>query len=79
MHVDWSCLTTLMGSASKNFQLLEENNINFVILPANCTDRLQLLDLKFNKAEKMFLHSRFQDWFTKQVAAQKEVRNQLNQ
>ena len=45
----------------KNFQLLEGNDINFVILPANCTDRLQPLDLSFNKAAKIFLHSRFQD------------------
>ena len=53
------------------FKLLEENNINFVIIPANCTDRLQPLDLSFNKAAKIFLHSRFQDWFAQQVAAQK--------
>lgn len=29
----------------KIFQLLEKNNINAVIIPANCTDRLQLLDV----------------------------------
>ena len=55
----------------KIFQLLEENDIDFVIIPANCTDRLQPLDLSFNKAAKMFLRSRFQDWFAQQVAAQK--------
>ena len=57
---------------AKIFQLLKENNINFVIIPANCTDRLQPLDLSFNKAAKMFLRSRFQDWFAQQVAAQKK-------
>lgn len=55
----------------KFFQLLEESHINFVIIPANCTDRLQPLDLRFNKAAKVFLRSRFQDWFAQQVAAQK--------
>ena len=42
-----------------------------MIIPANCTDRLQPLDLNFNKAAKMFLCSRFQDWFVQQIAAQK--------
>ena len=70
-HVDWSCSTTSLGSAPKNFLLLEENDINFVIIPANCTDRLKPLDLSFNKAAKMFLHSTFQDWFAQQVTAQK--------
>ena len=55
----------------KVFQLLEENNINFVLIPANCTDRLQPLDLSFNKPTKMFLRLKFQDWFAQQVASQK--------
>ena len=63
----------------KIFQLLEENHINFVIIPANCTDRLQPLDLSFKKAAKVFLRSRFQDWFAQQVAAQKRGRSWLNQ
>ena len=55
------------GRCTKKFQLLEENDISFVIIPANCTDRLQHLDISFNKAAEMFLHSRFQDWFAQQV------------
>ena len=52
----------------KVFQLLEDS---FVLIPANCTDRLQPLDLSLNKPAKMFLCSKFQDWFAQQVASQK--------
>ena len=54
------------------FQLLEEHHINSVIIPANCTDHLQPLDLSFNKAAKTFLHSKFQMWFAKEIALQKD-------
>ena len=37
-------------------KLLEENNIQFVIVPtSNCTDRLQPLDLTVNKSVKTFM------------------------
>ena len=72
MHVDWFCLTNLMGSALKiDLPVARRKQYQFVIILANCTDRLQPLDLNFNKAAKMILHSRFQDWFAQQVAAQK--------
>ena len=35
--------------------MLEENNVYIVIVPGNCTDRLQPLDLSVNKAAKSFL------------------------
>ena len=41
-----------------------------MLIPANCTDRLQPLDLSFNKPAKMFLRLKFQDWFAQQVASQ---------
>ena len=41
------------------FKLLEEHHINVILIPANCTDRLQPLDLSFNKAAKTFLRSKF--------------------
>ena len=53
------------------FQILEEHYINAVIIPANCMDWLQPLDLSFNKAAKTFLHSKFQMWFAKEIALQK--------
>ena len=48
-------------------KLLEENNIYVVSLPANCTDRLQPMDLSVNKAVKDFIRSKFRDWYATQV------------
>ena len=39
--------------------LLDVRNINIVLIPPNCTDRLQLLDLSVNKAVKDQLRSQF--------------------
>ena len=36
-------------------QLLEDHNVHVVKLPANCTDRLQPMDISVNKAAKDFL------------------------
>ena len=36
-------------------KLLESNCIHFVQVPANCTDRLQPLNISLNKAAKDFL------------------------
>ena len=36
-------------------QLLEDNDIRVVMVPANCTDRLQPLDVSVNKPAKTFL------------------------
>lgn len=37
------------------FELLEENHLRRVMIPANCTDQLQALDVSVNKAAKEFL------------------------
>ena len=37
------------------------------IVPANCTDRLQPLDVSVNKAAKDFLCRQFQEWYSEQV------------
>ena len=49
------------------FELLEEHNIQSVIVPPCCTDRLQPLDISVNKAAKSFLHLEFQQWYSDQV------------
>ena len=46
---------------------LEENNIHFVKVPANCTDRLQPLDLSINKPLKDHMKNSFQQWYATQV------------
>ena len=42
--------------------LLDQNNINVVLIPPNCTDRLQPLDISVNKAVKDKLRELFQSW-----------------
>ena len=48
-------------------KLLEDNNIHLVIVPANCTDRLQPLDLSLNKPVKEFLCKKIEIWFSEQI------------
>ena len=50
--------------------LLDQNNINVVLIPPNCTDRLQPLDLSVNKSIKAHLRSEFQSWYAKEVCTQ---------
>lgn len=56
----------------KVFQRLEELNIHSVLIPANCTDRLQPMDLTVNRAAKSFLEKEFQSWYSKQILQQLE-------
>lgn len=50
--------------------LLEEHNIHVVSVPANCTDRLQPMDLSVNKSVKEFMRSKFKEWYAAQVLKQ---------
>ncbi len=50
--------------------VLEENNKHSVIVPPNCTDKLQPLDLTVNKAAKSFLQNEFRDWYATEVSKQ---------
>ena len=52
------------------FKLLDDNNIDMVIVPANCTDRLQPLDVSVNKAAKNFMRDQFQRWYAEQIQQQ---------
>ena len=53
-------------------KLLNENHIHRVAIPANCTDRLQRLDVSVNKAAKEFLWQKFHDWYAQKICAQLE-------
>lgn len=53
-------------------RLLDENNVRFVIVPANCTDRLQPLDVSVNKPAKEHLRQQFQSWYSDQVQSHLE-------
>ena len=54
--------------SSKILSLLDSHHITLVIVPPNCTDRLQLLDVSVNKAVKENLRKQFQNWYSSQVS-----------
>ena len=54
----------------KILTLLDDTSINVIIIPANCTDRLQPLDLTVNKSVKDFLRRQFRDWYAQQACSQ---------
>ena len=51
-------------------QLLDENNIISVLIPPNCTDKLQPMDIAINKPMKDELKTRFQTWYANEVQKQ---------
>ena len=51
-------------------QILEKHNIQSVLVPACCTDRLQPLDISVNKSAKSFLRSEFQKWYANEIGLQ---------
>ena len=55
---------------SKVLKKLEDNNILYVTVPNNRTDRLQPLDLLVNKPAKGFLRSKFQQWYGTEICQQ---------
>ena len=50
--------------------LLEGNNINVCLIPANTTDLLQPMDLAVNKPAKDFLKRKFEEWYSGEVTKQ---------
>ena len=53
----------------KLLKLLNSTNISVVLIPPNCTDQLQPLDLSVNKASNKFLQ-KIQNWYDTQVCTQ---------
>ncbi len=47
--------------------ILEDHNIHSVLVPANCTDRLQSLDLTVNRSAKAFLKKQFENWYAEEL------------
>lgn len=52
------------------FEFLEDHHIHHVLIPKNCTDQLQPLDVAVNKPVKDFMKAKFQKWYAEQVASQ---------
>ena len=51
-------------------QMLDDSRIYVILIPPNCTDGLQPMDLSVNKPAKDFLQNKFQTWYSKQVCSQ---------
>ena len=60
-------------------KLLDENNVSVVLIPPNCTDRLQPLDVSVNKSAKEFLRRKFHVWYAENICAQLEGKLQKQQ
>ena len=59
------------GQCTDQFlSLLKANSIYILIVPANCTDRLQPLDVSINKTAKEFLRRQFQEWHAAKISDQ---------
>lgn len=57
--------------------LLQRNNLLYVIVPPNCTDRLQPLDVSVNRVARKFLRDKFENWYADNIAAQKSSGNNI--
>jgi len=49
---------------------IDTHNVYMVLIPANCMDRLQPLDISVNKPAKDFLRKQFQQWYSTKVCRQ---------
>lgn len=58
-------------------QLFEENHIHVIRVPANCTDRLQPLDVSVNKPAKTFLRQQFHKWYAEQICEQLQEKTEV--
>ena len=59
-------------------EVLQTNNIRFVVVPANCTDKLQPMDLAINKPLKDAMKRKFQTWYAKEMQQQLITNTSLN-
>ena len=64
-------------TTAKVLSLLQANDLMYVIVPPNCTDRLQPLDVSVNRAAKQFLRNKFENWYADQIIAQKDVDEEI--
>lgn len=58
-------------------EVLAENHILVALVPANCTDRLQPLDISINKPVKEFLRKQFHDWYANLVCNQVQTTDKV--
>jgi hypothetical protein len=74
LHEDYPALVLFdrfRGQCTERiFSLLETKHVLVAVVPANCTDRLQPLDVSVNKAAKENLRNQFQEWYSEQIFQQ---------
>lgn len=83
LRSDQTCLLifdVFKGQMTPEFlSKLLDNNFLYVLVPPNCTDLLQPLDLSVNKSAKDQLRGSFQDWYAMQITGQvKEGKEKSN-
>ena len=68
----YCCLTIFKLSVWKRYSgtLILIMYSYVILIPPNCTDRLQPLDISVNKPAKDFLRQEFQDWYSKKICHQ---------
>ena len=64
-------------TTNRVLNLLQRHHLFYVIVLANCTDRLQPLDVSLNRAAKQFLRKKFENWYADNIVAQKNTRKEL--
>ena len=57
-------------TTQKILRLLEEYHLMYMIVPPNCTDRLQPLDVSVNRAAKHFIQGKVEGWYADRIMAQ---------
>ena len=45
----------------------------YILVPANCTDRLQPLYVSMNRSAKQFMRAKFEGWYADRIIAQKDI------
>ena len=60
-------------TTSRVLNLLQSHDLMYVIIPPNCTDRLQPLNVNINRAAKQFLQNKFENWYAENIVAQKSM------
>ena len=72
-HMAMAIFDVFRGHTVQEVQsLLYSNNIVTVLVPPNCTDQLQPLDLSVNKPLKDHLRMKFRSWYSDQVVKELE-------
>ena len=70
-HPSLAIMDSFHGQTTPEFlSLLETHNIIPIIAPANCTDKLQPIDVSINKPIKDKLRCKFRDWYVSKVEKQ---------